>query len=161
MSTIAERTAVLTGETAISDFYGIQDIGVEEEGLRDEPSPWDCPPLGSGEWVATSPNIVRPKTSPGAALCICCEGWDEEPPDDGSWPHVWTGEIYLSTGRISALSMTGGYIHRNWVLDLGRRATTWRVRIRRKFLDNDREPLFPRDIYQVDLYMLQFWPQST
>ncbi|MEZ7127681.1 hypothetical protein ACBR40_20315 [Nonomuraea sp. AD125B] len=147
---MAEMIAVLTGETAISDFYAIQDLGVEEEGLRDEP----------GVWVAVGPNIVKPTTSPGAALYVRCETWDTEPPDDASWPHAWSGDIYLSTGRISALSMTGGFIHRNWVFDLGRRATTWRLRIRWKFLDNDREPLFPREIYQVDLYTLQFWLPS-
>lgn len=153
--------AVLAGSTAIRDFYIIQDIGVEEEGLRDEPSPWELPPLGSGEWMAAGPNILQPNTSPGAALYIRCEVWDGEPDSVGSWPHVWTGEIYLSTGRISALSMTGGFIHRNWVFDLGRRATTWRLRVRRKFLDNDREPLFPRDIYEVELFILQFWPPDS
>ncbi|MEV0626506.1 hypothetical protein [Nonomuraea wenchangensis] len=33
------------------------------------------------------------------------------------------------------------------------------ARVQHKRLDNDREPDFPRDMYQVDIYRLQFWPR--
>ncbi|MGW0199439.1 hypothetical protein [Nonomuraea sp. NPDC003201] len=154
MSLITEMTASLI-EDDVKDLYGIFDIGVGEDNLRDEPSPWSVGGPRPGEWIDVGPNAVMLK--PDGVPYVRYELWDGEPPPDGSGERAWTGEVYLSTGRISAMSMVPGFSHHNAVFDLGRRATTWRLRVRWKFLDNDREPLFPRYIYEVDLFTLQFW----
>ncbi|GAA5051217.1 hypothetical protein HNP84_006504 [Thermocatellispora tengchongensis] len=41
--------------------------------------------------------------------------------------------------------------------DLEREMTPWQTRLYTKFLENDREPGFPRRIYQITLFTLQFW----
>ncbi|GGP06797.1 hypothetical protein LDL08_16055 [Nonomuraea glycinis] len=161
MSVIAEIITFFTEEDDVKDLYGVFDIGVDEEELRGEPSPWAVIPPGPEERANGGPNAVMLQRSWEAASYVRYELWDGEPSADHSWGHAWIGEVYLSTGRISAMSMVPGFTHHHTVFDLGRRATTWRLRVQWKFLDNDREPLFPRYIYQVDLFTLQFWPPPS
>jgi hypothetical protein len=161
MKIIAEMIAWFTEEDAAKDLYGIFDIGVDEEMLGGEPSPWAVVPPGLEERVTVGPNAVMLERSGEASSYVRYELWDGEPSDDHSWEHAWLDEVYLSTGRISAMSMVPGDTHHHTVFDLGRRATTWRLRVQWRFLDNDHEPLFPRDIYQVDLFNLQLWPPPS
>ncbi|MEZ7130385.1 hypothetical protein ACBR40_34060 [Nonomuraea sp. AD125B] len=122
-------------------------------------APWD------GAWRSTA-------TIPGAAIgrnglvletvrrtpaYIRFELWTGEPPlPEPVWEDAWTGEIYLRSGRITLQDYyEEGYEQQ--VFDLGQPDSVWAARVQHKRLDNDREPDFPRDMYQVDIYRLQFW----
>ncbi len=125
-------------------------------------APWD------GTWSAAG-------TIPGAAIgrngmeldtvrrtpaYVRFELWTGEPPlPEPAWEDSWTGEIYLRSGRI----MLQDYFEEGYeqqVFDLGQPDSMWTARVQHKRLENDREPDFPRNVYQVDIYRLQFWPPA-
>ncbi|GAA4102123.1 hypothetical protein [Nonomuraea soli] len=82
----------------------------------------------------------------------------EPPPPHPAWDESWSGEIYFKTGKIHLEDyFLVDHGPERMVLDLRQSDSTWRVQLQRKLVKNDYEPDFPADMYQVDIYRIQFW----
>ncbi|MFI6920652.1 hypothetical protein ACIBIZ_11935 [Nonomuraea spiralis] len=122
-------------------------------------APWDeeWSPSGLDDWARAGHNAVVFDKHMDIDACIRLELWTDEPsPTQPMWDHMWDGDIYLRSGQLQIHDL-----HEAWsrgdVFDVGQRDATWAVRIQHRRLENDQEPDYPRDIYQVDLFKLQFW----
>ncbi|WP_188188567.1 hypothetical protein [Nonomuraea sp. SYSU D8015] len=129
----------------------------------EDEAPWDADWLATGNipGVAVGRNGAELETVRDSPVYVRYELWTGEPPlPEPSWDDSWTGEIYLRSGRIKLQDYyEEGYEQQ--VFDLGQEDSMWTTRVQHKRYKNDQEPDFPQDIYQVDLYRLQFWPPDS
>ncbi|WP_214316975.1 hypothetical protein [Nonomuraea sediminis] len=126
---------------------------------HEDHAPWDeeWSPLELDGWARVGRNAVVLEKSASATACIRLELWTGEPAmKQPAWGHVWTGEIHLRSARLHIRDLWEDW-SRGDAFDLGQAGATWPVRIQHRRLVNDQEPAFPRDLFQVDLYLLQFW----
>ncbi|MEV4835245.1 hypothetical protein AB0K05_12020 [Nonomuraea sp. NPDC049486] len=122
-------------------------------------APWDeeWSPSGLDGWARVGRNAVVFDKHTDIDACIRLELWTDEPSmTQPMWNRMWAGEIYLRSGQLQIHDFYEAW-SRGDVFDLGQRDATWAVRIQHRRLENDQEPDFPRDIYQVDIFKLQFW----
>ncbi|MFF4419102.1 hypothetical protein ACFYY8_41770 [Streptosporangium sp. NPDC001559] len=139
-------------------FY-VLDKGVVDGGHPDGPVPWghEVSPPGQ-DWLDVGSNSVRFRGRRWKTGYVRLELWSAAPSVDASWHRSWEGELSSPSGIIYPLEdETGGILDDRLFFDLGRRETTWRIRVQAKFLKNDREPDFPADAYEVDFFKIQFW----
>ncbi|MFB9469169.1 hypothetical protein [Nonomuraea salmonea] len=152
---MSEPMKAFTEPSGISHLFGVADLEVIEGMFPAETTIWH---LGDPypEWLMTGPNGVTFGLERDVRAYVRYELWGvPPPPPDPSW-RTWEGEIFLTSGRIVAVSFFDEADYHT-VFDLGRRAAKWPVRISTKAPVNVDDPAFPRDIFRVHLFTLQFW----
>ena len=138
-------------------FYML-DKGVVEGGHPAGPVPWgyEVSPPGQ-DWLDVGSSSVHFEGKRWKTGYVRFELWSAVPSADESWHRSWEGEFFSPSGLICPLEAEEGMLSDYRVFDLGRRETTWQVRAQAKYLRNDQEPDFPADVYELDLFKIQFW----
>ncbi len=151
---IAERSDGIE----MRSFHGFADVEAAKDLRPRQQSIWDLSGPGRGRRVAVGPNAIIVDVAPDVGVFVRYESWDGPPDLYAEWETVWDGPLFLASGRVCAVQENQGEKDYCPAFDLGSEMTQWSARLLSKFVDNDREPLFPRDIYEVTLLTLQLWP---
>lgn len=107
-------------------------------------------------WSDSSPNAIALGPTHCYEALIKYELWDGEPPAS-DWGEDRSGSVYLTSGRVYAMSSWSGGSSYSDEFNLGRRDQEWRFRIQRKFLSDED---FTTDIISLVLFKVQFWSPS-
>ncbi|GLW99591.1 hypothetical protein [Microtetraspora sp. NBRC 16547] len=109
-------------------------------------------------WSDSGPNAIALDSTHCDDALIKYELWDSEP-TASDWGESRSGSVYLTSGKVQAMSSWSGDSTYNEEFDLGRRDQEWRFRIHRKFLS---EEDFTTDIISLVLFKVLFWsPAET
>lgn len=149
---IAERSDGI----AVEHFHGFADVEVARNLRPRQRGIWDLDGPGRDELVSVGPNALIVCTEREADAFVRYELWDATPPEYDE-EQLWSGPLFLASGRICAVSEVEGEQGYFPVFDLYREMTEWRARLWSTWVDNDRDLRFPRSIYQVHLLTLQLW----
>lgn len=141
----------------VDDAFYVMDGEILEGCQPPGPGSWgeETSPLGQ-DWLDVGSSSITLWGSPsGEGRYIRFELWDG-PPAASPWLRCWEGDLLLTSGKVHVVPFSNIEFP-PLLFDVGRREETWRVRMRTKLVENDREPDFPSDIYRVDLYVMQVW----
>ncbi|MER6824631.1 hypothetical protein ABT352_01390 [Streptosporangium sp. NPDC000563] len=157
---MAELLASVVHE--VREAFYVLDGEIFEGNQPDGPGSWgqESSPPGQDWLDVGSSSVILWGSTRDAARYVRFELWSGQPPADQSWQKSWEGELFLASGKIHIMNYSE-VDFRHLLFDVGQREATWRVRIQAKLLENDREPSFPANIYQVDLYNMQLWQSSA
>ncbi|WP_433253918.1 hypothetical protein ACQPYK_11350 [Streptosporangium sp. CA-135522] len=141
----------------IEDFFCFADLEVAKDLRPRQHGIWDLRGPGLGQRIATGPNAIIVCAEPDSRVYVRYERWDGHPSVDPTWEELWTGSLFFASGRVCGVSSVEGEVSYYSDFDLEREMTLWNTRVCSKFVDNDQESSFPRHIYRINLFTLQFW----
>ncbi|GAA4214381.1 hypothetical protein GCM10023074_67120 [Microbispora amethystogenes] len=123
-------------------------------GVADVEAPWSVAGGTSGdEWITIGPDGIALDAAHYGHALIEYELWDGEPPAS-DWEESRSGSIYLTSGKICAITSYVEEIDEDGDFDLGRPGQEWRFRAHRKPLSHEN---FTADVIRLSLFKLQFW----
>ncbi|SNS01991.1 hypothetical protein SAMN05216276_1002312 [Streptosporangium subroseum] len=141
----------------ICDFFGFADLEAAKDLRPMQPGIQDMREPGLDQRIATGPNAIIVCAETDSRIYARYELWDGPATIDSAWEELWTGNLFMASGRICGVGNYMGEMRYYPDFDLGQEMTLWHTRVCSKLVDNDRDPGFPRDIYRINLFTLQFW----
>lgn len=129
-------------------------IGRYLQGVADVEAPWSVAGgTYEGQWIESGPDGIALDAGHSDDVLIEYELWDGEP-SASDWDESRSGSVYLTSGKVCAISCHSGELDHHEEFDLGRRGHEWRFRVHQKRLSHEN---FTAAIIGLTLFKVQFW----